>query len=163
MVGPKEAQQNQEYRSQEIGKCRGALDNGQDQGEGTAGTVGAQKRGAHNPAWGGREGFLELVVFQLSLEGEGKLSPQSVNKLVLLNSIGQLFNGEPVSSLLLTSLYHAQCALAGLGEPWADELLSGFIIFLFTFRTPIQPSKPSSNITSSVSPLPPPARPREAL
>lgn len=70
IVGPDEAEQNQGRHSQEMGKRGGA----QDHGGGTAGTVGAQRRGAHNPTWGGGEGFLEVVMFQLSLEGENQIS-----------------------------------------------------------------------------------------
>lgn len=39
-----------------------------------AGTVGAQRRGAHNPTWVDGEGFLEVVKFQLSPEGENHIS-----------------------------------------------------------------------------------------
>ena len=36
--------------------------------------MGAQRRGAQNPSWIGGEGFLEVVMFQLSLEGENQIS-----------------------------------------------------------------------------------------
>lgn len=55
MVGPEEAEQNQGDHSQGIGKWGGAPDNAQGHGE--------QRRGAHNSAWVGGEGFLEVVMF----------------------------------------------------------------------------------------------------
>lgn len=74
MVGPEMAEQNQGDHSQGIGMCGGDLDNAQDYNGRRAGTVGAQRIGAHNPAWVGGEGFQEVVMFQLSLEGENQIS-----------------------------------------------------------------------------------------
>lgn len=51
MVGPEVAEQNQGDHSQGTGMCGGTFDNAQDHGGRRAGTVGAQRRGAHNPAW----------------------------------------------------------------------------------------------------------------
>ena len=69
-MGHEEAKQNQGDHSQKIGNCQEAPPNAQDHGGGRAGTVGAQRTGAQNRAWVGGEGLLEVVMFQLNLEGE---------------------------------------------------------------------------------------------
>lgn len=70
MVGPGVAEQNQGDHSQETGMCGEVLANAQGHGGRRAGTVGPQRRGAQNPSRVGGEGFLEVVMFQLSLRGE---------------------------------------------------------------------------------------------
>lgn len=67
-MGLEDAQQTQGAHNWETGTCGRALDNTQDP------DGGSRDCGAHNAAWGGKEGFLEMVMLQLSLEEENQIS-----------------------------------------------------------------------------------------
>ena len=64
-MGLEDAQQNQGAHNRKLGNVEGLLIIPRI-------LMGGQQ--AHNVAWGGKEGFLEEVIFQLSLEKENQIS-----------------------------------------------------------------------------------------